>query len=163
MRTRWLFIVLLACVGAAAPGRAAGQDPDSARAAFERNYLCRGAQVLVSTTLVERYQGRCVLQDARLLIVDGSGVETPIPYAAVDSIWVRGPGTRAWTLTSAWVGGTLGGALGALVIAALCEVDCTSDYVRFPVIGAAAGAVTFGSVGWVIGRHTRVWIRRYPR
>lgn len=162
MRTRLLAIFLLACA-AAVPGRAAGQDPDSARAALERNYLCRGARVLVSTTLAERFQGRCVLQDTRLLIVDGGGVETPIPYTAVDSIWVRGPGTRAWTLTGAWVGGTLGGALGALVVAALCEVDCTTDYVRFPVIGAAAGAVTFGSVGWAIGRHTRVWIRRYPR
>ena len=105
MRTRLLFIFLLACVGAAvAPGRAAGQDPDSARAARERNYLCRGAQVLVSTTLVERYQGQCVLQDARLLIVDRAGVETPIPYTAVDTVWVRGPGTHAWTVTGAWVG-----------------------------------------------------------
>lgn len=164
MRTRLILIFLLACVGAAAaPGRAAGQDPDSARATFERHYLCRGAQVLVSTTLVERYQGRCVLQDTRLLIVDRAGVETPIPYTAVDSIWVRGPGTRPWTVTGAWVGGTLGGAFGALVVAALCEVECKSEWVTFPVIGAAAGAVTFGSVGWVIGRHTRVWIRRYPR
>lgn len=162
MRTRLLAIFLLACA-AAAPGRAAGQDPDSARAALERNYLCRGARVLVSTTFAERYQGRCVLQDARLLIVDGAGVETPIPYTSVDSVWVRGPGGRAWAVTGAWVGGSLAGAFGALVVAALCEADCTSDYVLITAGSAAAGAVAGGSVGWAIGQHTRVWIRRYPR
>jgi hypothetical protein len=162
MRPRLLSLLLLACVGAAAPGRAAGQDPDSAKAVFQRNYLCHGARVLVSTTFGERFPGQCVLQDARLLIVD-RGVEQPIPYTAVDSIWVRGPGTHAGAVTGAWIGGGLGGAFGALIIAALCELECTGDYVTFTLGGAGIGALSGSVVGTLIGRQTRVWIRRYPR
>jgi hypothetical protein len=163
MSARPIFILLLAFAGAAAaPGRAAGQDPDSARATFQRHYLCHGAQVMVSTTFGERFRGACVLQDARLLIVD-RGVEEPILYTAVDSIWVRGPGTHAWTVTGAWVGAGIAGGLSALFIAALCEIDCGADLVLYTAGGAALGALTGGTVGALIGRHTRVWIRRYPR
>lgn len=163
MRTRLIIILLLLCAGAAAvPGRAAGQDPDSARAVLRRNVLCQGAQVMISTTFAERFRGRCVLQDERLLVVDPRGVETPILYTAVDSIWVRGPGTRAGTVTGAWIGGALGAAFGMLFVAGFCEVDCRGDYVTHGVAGAAAGGFSGGVAGGLIGREARVWIRQYP-
>lgn len=161
MTMRILVPLLLACVGAAGPARA--QDPDSARAALERSGVCPGARVQISTTFADRYRGRCVLEDARLLMVDRGGTEHPIPYTAIDTVWVRGPGTRAGTITGAWVGGALGGALGALFVVTLCEYGCRRDLVTHTVAGAAAGAFSGGVAGGLIGRQTRVWIRLYPR
>ena len=161
MKRRLIFILLLACA-ATAPARAAAQDPDSARATFERFRLCRGGDVLVSTTFADRYRGRCVLQDARLLIVD-RGVETPILYTAVDSIWERGPGTRAGAETGAWIGGGVGAALGAFYVAIGCEYRCTGDYVTHAAGGILLGALSGAAVGGTIGREMHIWIRRYPR
>jgi hypothetical protein len=161
MTARILPVLLLACVGAAGPARA--QDPDSARAALVRNALCPGAEVQISTTFADRYRGRCVLRDARLLVVDGHGAEHPILYTAVDTVWMRGAGTRPGIITGAWIGGVLGGALGALFVVALCEYGCRRDLVTHTAAGAVSGAFSGGVAGGLIGRETRVWIRRYPR
>lgn len=163
MRLRQIGIgLLLVLAGIAAPGRAAAQDPDSARATLVRHRLCPDEQVQISTTFAERFVGRCVMEDARLLVVRESGAH-PILYTAVDSIWVRGPATRPATVTGAWVGAGLGGALGTLFVAAFCEVRCRGDYVLYGLGGAAAGALAGRSLGWLIGREARVWIRLYPR
>lgn len=161
MKRRLILILPLACA-VMAPARAAAQDPDSARAAFEHFGLCRGGDVLVSTTFADRYRGRCVLQDQRLLIVD-RGVETPILYTAVDSIWERGPGTFAGAETGAWIGGGMGGALGAAFVAFFCEYRCRGDYVTHTAGGILLGALSGAAVGGTIGREMRIWIRRYPR
>lgn len=162
MPSRLLPILLAAALAAAAtPGRAAGQDPDSARAVLRRDGVCPGAQVQVSTTFGERFSGTCVLQDARLLLVL-DGVEQPVLYTAVDSIWVRGPATRAGTITGAWVGAGVGGALGAAFIGVFCDYACRDDLTVYAVGGAAAGALGGTVVGTVVGSEMRVWIRLYP-
>lgn len=160
MTARALLVLLLACAGAAGPARA--QDPDSARAALERYALCPGAEVQISTTFADRYRGRCVPRDARLIVVDRHGAEHPILYTAVDTVWMRGPGTRPGVITGAWIGGVLGGALGALFVVALCEYGCRQDLVTHTAAGALSGGFSGAVAGGLIGRETRVWIRHYP-
>ncbi|WP_420127009.1 hypothetical protein [Longimicrobium sp.] len=160
---RWrLLILLLACVAAAAPGRAAGQDPDSARAVLGRPGLCPGAHVQISTTFGERFRGVCVLQDARLLVVRGDSAQ-PVLYTAVDSIWMRAPATRSGTITGAWVGAGVGGALGALYIAVFCDYACGDDVRAHTLGGAVGGGLAGALVGRLIGGEVRVWRRLYPR
>jgi hypothetical protein len=162
MTRRLILITLLGCASVI-PARAVAQDPDSARATFERFTLCQGAEVQVSTTFADRHRGTCVLQDRRLLVIHRDGAETPILYTAVDSIWERGPGTRAGARTGAWIGGGMGGALGALFVAAFCEYRCGGDYVTHTAGGVLLGALGGAAVGGTIGREIGIWIRRYPR
>lgn len=162
---RWMRVaaMLALVLTMTAPARAAAQDPDSARATLHRHGLCPAEVVQISTTFGDRYRGRCVTEDARLVVV-GAGGEQAILYTAVDSIWVRGPATRPATMTGAWVGAGFGGALGSLFIMMFCEsLSCRSDYIQYGLGGAAIGAFTGGVLGNVIGRNARIWIRLYPR
>ena len=160
-RMRLLAALLVGCAGAAAPGRLAALDADSARAVLRREGLCPGAQVQVSTTFGERFQGECVLQDARLLVVR-EGVEQPVLYTAVDSIWIRGSGMNSGTVAGGWVGAGVGGALGMAYRAAACDFRCPVGMVLYGAGGAVAGALVGRAAGAVIGGATRVWIRLYP-
>lgn len=160
---RRLRFLLAACLGvAAAPGRVLGQDPDSARAVLRRDGLCPGAEVQISTTFADRFRGRCVLQDARLLVVR-DGVEQPVLYTAVDSIWVRGPATRSGATTGAWVGGSVVGLLAAAYRTFDCDFRCPEGSVLFGLGGAVVGALAGREVGGSIGSGRQVWIRLYPR
>ncbi|HEU4883020.1 MAG TPA: hypothetical protein VFT45_12255 [Longimicrobium sp.] len=145
----------------AIPARAAGQDPDSALAVLRREGLCPGAQVQISTTFGERFRGTCMLQDARLLVVDGDSAQ-PVLYTAVDSIWVRGPAAEPGTLTGAWIGAGVGGALGALFVAAFCDYACRDDAVVYSLGGAVGGAMSGAVIGNLAGSGMRVWTRLYP-
>jgi|GEM_PF-4888802 len=158
---RLLAVLLATCAGAAAPGRAAAQDQHSARAVLRREGLCPGALVQVSTTFGERFQGSCVLGDARLLVVR-EGVEQPVLYTAVDSIWMRGSRMDSGTVTGGWVGGSVGAVLGTAYRAAACDFRCPVGMVLYGVGGAVAGTLVGRAAGAVIGGGTRVWIRLYP-
>jgi hypothetical protein len=160
-RLTLILLLMAAGLGAAAPGVAA-QDPDSARATLVRHRLCPAAQVQISTTFGERFSGHCVMQDARLLVIQPTG-EQPVLYTAVDSIWVRGPGTRPGTITGAWVGGGLGAAVGALFVAVTCAYECLDEYLRHGVSGAVVGTLTGMAAGKILGDELRVWRLLYPR
>jgi hypothetical protein len=163
---RWMRVLALLAatvMAALVPARAAAQDPDSARATLRQHGLCPAELVQISTTFGDRYRGRCVAEDTRLVMVGASG-EQAILYTAVDSIWVRGPATRPATITGAWVGAGFGGAVGSLFIMMFCEsLSCRSDYIQYGLGGAAIGAFTGGVLGNQLGRRARVWIRLYPR
>jgi hypothetical protein len=153
-----LWMLLAACVAmTAAPARVLAQDPDSARAVPRRDGLCPDAQVQISTTFAERFRGRCVLQDARLLVVR-DGIEQPVLYTAVDSIWVRGPATRSGTITGAW----LGAGLGAAWVGVFCDYRCRDDLVEHGIGGLAGGALGGALLGRSLGSEAQVWIRLYP-
>lgn len=159
---RLLSILLVTFLGVAAtPGGAAGQDPDSARAVLGREGLCPGPQVQISTTFGDRFRGRCVLQDQRLLVV-GEGVEQPVLYTAVDSVWMRWPGTRSGTVAGGWVGAGLGGALAAAYRTVACDFRCPASSVLYGLGGVVAGALTGREVGALIGSRTQIWLRLYP-
>lgn len=159
-RPRLPWVLLAACFAAAVPARA--QDPDSARAVLRRDGLCPDAEVQISTTFAERFRGQCVLQDARLLVVR-DGVEQPVLYTAVDSIWVRGPGTRTGAVTGAWVGAGVGGLMGAAHRTLDCDFRCPANAALFGLGGAVVGALAGWELGGAIGSGRQIWIRLYPR
>ena len=105
-----------------------------------------------------RIQGRVSFHSSSEMVLQMEGESRAISLAAVDTLWVRGRGTK----TGAIIGGLLGIGggifLGALADG-LCEYDCGGNYV---VGGAIFGAVTGGAAGAIIGTAIPRWRRVFP-
>lgn len=166
MRRRWR-APLLACalaVAPLAPGGAAAQQTDSAGAALWLRGACPGREVQIATTAGERVRGYCGPIRARELTVSLAARETVVPFTAIDSVWVRGRGTRPGGRIGAVAGALFGGAAGALVVRTFCDgvESCPSDTLEAAFLGAAAGGAAGAVLGSAIGSRWIVWVRLYP-
>ncbi|HEU4880860.1 MAG TPA: hypothetical protein VFT45_01405 [Longimicrobium sp.] len=161
--------LLLACLTFAAlalPSSAAAQMTDSARAEQWLGGVCPGKrEVLIATTDGERVRGLCApIETAQLRIERGSR-EQVVPFAAVDSVWVRQGGAGSGGTTGALIGALAVGGAGVLLGQGLCEGvgdNCLDGSVLLGVTGAAVGGTVGALLGAAGGHVTRTWRRIYP-
>lgn len=144
---------------------AAAQQTDSARAALWLRGVCPGErEVLISTTEGERVRGYCGPIESTQLRLMRSSREQVVPFAAVDSLWVRQRGSGRGATMGALVGALAMGGAGVLLSQGLCETEdgCVSETVMLGAGGAATGGTIGALLGAVAGYATRTWRRIYP-
>jgi hypothetical protein len=159
---RALLIALPVALAAFAPGRAAAQDADSARAAMRG--VCPGGVVRIVTTTGDEVQGRCGrVEDARLM-VDAEEGRRPVALADVERVWVRGSGWRSGATIGGVTGGLLLGGAAVFLASSLCDGgdDCGPAIFFVGAGGAAFGGLGGAVLGGAMGSTTRVWVRVYP-
>ncbi|HEX6369465.1 MAG TPA: hypothetical protein VF006_11075 [Longimicrobium sp.] len=158
-----LILALFAALALAAP--AAGQQTDSARAALWLRGVCPGREVQISTTWGERVRGRCAPIESTQLRLTGDAREQVVPFAGIDSLWVRQRGSGSGAGIGALLGALAGGGAALLLSQGLCESEdgCVNDTLVVGM-GAAATLGTVGALlGGAVGHMTRVWRRIYPQ
>lgn len=142
-------------------GPVAAQDADSVRELLSRRGVCRGAVQIA--TAAERLRGGCRQEDERLVVRTVEGERRDVPYAAVDSVWVRSRGTGSGASVGAVVGVVLVGGAALLLADGFCEGS--GDCGGVQLFGGLGGAALGGSIGAFIGESLgsrRAWIRLYP-
>lgn len=159
-----LILAVAAALALAAP--AAAQVRDSAVAAMWVGDLCPGdREVLIATRDGERVRGYCAPIERTQLRITLAAREQVVPFAAIDSIWVRQRGAGRGATSGALVGALLVGGAGLLLGQGLCEGvgdDCLDGSLLLGIGGAAAGGVAGAILGAVGGHATRAWRRIYP-
>lgn len=164
IRTPLLAALTFAALALAAP--AGAQQLDSARAARWLGGVCPGKrEVLVATTSGERVRGYCAPIESAQLRIGRGARERVVPFAAVDSVWVRQGGAGAGGTTGALIGALAVGGAGVLLGQGLCEGvgdDCLDGSVLLGVTGAAVGGTVGALLGAAGGHVARTWRRIYP-
>lgn len=158
-----LIFALLATVALAAP--AAAQPTDSMNAALWLRGVCPGGrEVRIVTVDGARVRGYCDAIERTQLRLSVGPRERTVPFAAVDSLWVRERGAGQGATTGALVGALLVGGAGVLLGQGLCDTDdpCWGGRALLGVTGAAAGGTAGALLGAVGGHATRAWRRIYP-
>lgn len=160
---RALVLAFAAMLAFAAPS--AAQYADSANAALWLRGLCPGARVVqIATTSGERVHGYCAPIELTQLRVRMGTDERVVPFAEVDSIWVRQRGSGPGATTGALVGALVVGGAGMFLSQGLCETGdgCVNDTVMFGMAGAATGGIAGAILGGIVGGATQVWRQIYP-
>ena len=82
--------------------------------------------------------------------------------ASVDSIWVRGSAVKKGALIGGVAGAVLFGTFVAVVVDAVCEVDCDNEWVGGAFVGGGLGFLGGGLLGAGIGALIPKWRLRFP-
>jgi len=166
MKRHILVFAVLTCAVFAFASPAAAQMTDSARAATWLGGVCPGKrEVLVATTSGERVRGLCAPIESTQLRIERGSREQVVPFAAVDSVWVRQGGAGSGGTTGALIGALAVGGAGLLVGQGLCEGvgdNCLDGSLLLGVTGAAVGGTVGALLGAAGGHVTRTWRRIYP-
>lgn len=159
-------LTFLAAAALAFAAPAAAQQMDSARAEQWLGALCPGErEVQIATKSGERVRGLCGPIESTQLRIGRGAREQVVPFAAVDSVWVRQRGSGPGATTGALIGALGLGGAGLLLGQGLCEGvgdSCVDGSLILGVTGAAVGGTVGALLGAVGGHVTRAWRRIYP-
>ena len=156
MTRRILFLLAVTLLHTRAGAAQAGMP-----AATGSRYLTPSRTVRVQAERLGRLQGQVVsITGTDVVLRTGDGTEQPVPFASINTAWVRKRHT--------WLGAAIGGAVGvaggvffAELAKGLCEYDCTHG-IGVDILGGllvgAGGAVVGGIVGSAFPR----WVRVFP-
>lgn len=155
---RWLaFAALLLAHAPLTAQQRSASDPASALAA-----LCPGAHIHVSLSPAGLTNGVCRFASADSLLLARGAVEERFALQDVDTVWVRGRGTKTGAVAGGLAGATALTALGFAFVYGLCGGGCWDDYPRVLLLGVTVGGSGGALVGAALGALTIQWRRRYP-
>jgi hypothetical protein len=157
---RVLKVALISAV-LVAPVSAAAQTPsERVKAALQPSPAETQIQLKANGTLATGaflgYQG------TELLLRESNAVMR-IQLSEIDSLWVRSSMASEGAKQAGVIGFVIGGALGGLFVASLCETEsgCASDYAIAIPIGGALFALPSALLGAAAGSGKKIWKLRY--